>query len=169
VRLETPIGPLVVAATEFGIARVSFGGADHADDGPPAILAEARRQLGEYFTGQRQHFSLPLDWSRSSGYQQRVLQELYAGVGFGQTATYGDLAACTGEPEAARAVGVAMATNPIPIVVPCHRVIASGGQLGGFGGGLEMKRWLLTHEGALPPTLFPIDVPAQVPGQARSR
>jgi methylated-DNA-[protein]-cysteine S-methyltransferase len=163
-RIDTPIGPLVVSTTEVGVVRVTFGGADRADGGPAPMLAEVRRQLEQYFAGSREVFELPIDWSRTSGYQQRVLQELYASVGFGQTMTYGELAARTGDPEAARAVGVAMATNPIPVVVPCHRVVASGGELGGFGGGLEMKRWLLTHEGAMPPTLFPIDVAASGPG-----
>jgi methylated-DNA-[protein]-cysteine S-methyltransferase len=156
-RVETPIGHLVVAATEAGLARVSFGGPDRGEDGPPSTLTEAQRQLDAYFAGRRQAFDLPLDWSRTSGFQRRVLQTLYAEIGFGHTVTYGVLAAMAGRPEAARAVGVAMATNPIPVVVPCHRVVASGGALGGFGGGLEMKRWLLTHEGALPPTLFPIE------------
>jgi methylated-DNA-[protein]-cysteine S-methyltransferase len=156
-RLETPIGPLVVGATEAGLATVSFGGTDEGEDGPASTLDEVGRQLDAYFAGHRPAFDLPLDWSRTSGFQRRVLQTLYAEIGFGHTVTYGDLATMAGRPEAARAVGVAMATNPIPIVVPCHRVVASGGALGGFGGGLEMKRWLLTHEGALPPTLFPIE------------
>ncbi len=161
-RVETPIGPLVVVATEEGLVGVSFGGDDRtapgrADDGPPAVLAEVRLQLDAYFTGQRQAFDLPLDWTSTSGFQQRVLRVLFEDVGFGQTITYGQLAAAAGHPEASRAVGIAMASNPIPVVVPCHRVVASGGQLGGFGGGLERKRWLLTHEGALPPMLFPIE------------
>lgn len=158
--LDTPIGPLEVAATDEGLARVSFGGPELPDDGPPAALAEIRRQLDEYFAGRREVFDLPVDWSSTSGFQRLALEELFTGIGFGETISYGQLAARTGHPEASRAVGVAMATNPIPVVLPCHRVLASGGQLGGFGGGLEMKRWLLTHEGALPPTLFPIDVPA---------
>jgi methylated-DNA-[protein]-cysteine S-methyltransferase len=157
VRIDSPIGPLVVLATEAGLAQVSFGGPDSTEDGPPATLAEVRRQLDAYFAGRRRAFDLPLDWVRTSGFQRRVLQELSAEVGFGHTITYGELAARAGHPEAARAVGIAMATNPMPLVVPCHRVVAGGGQLGGFGGGLEMKRWLLTHEGALPPTLFPIE------------
>jgi methylated-DNA-[protein]-cysteine S-methyltransferase len=160
-RLQSPIGALVVAASETGLVRVSFGGSDQAAEGPPAVLAEVRRQFDDYFAGRRQRFDLPLDWSRTSGFQRRVLEDLYGEVGFGDTVTYGELAARAEHPEASRAVGVAMATNPLPIVVPCHRVVASGGQLGGFGGGfaggLEIKRWLLTHEGALPPTLFPID------------
>lgn len=161
-RVETPIGPLVVVATEEGLVGVSFGGDDRvapgrADDGPPAVLAEVRRQLDAYFAGQRQAFDLPLDWASTSGFQKRVLRVLFEDVRFGQTITYGQLAAAAGHPEASRAVGIAMASNPIPVVVPCHRVVASGGQLGGFGGGLERKRWLLTHEGALPPMLFPIE------------
>jgi methylated-DNA-[protein]-cysteine S-methyltransferase len=157
--LDTPIGPLGIAATEVGLVRVSFGG--HLDgwseDGPADTLAEVRHQIEAYFAGHRRSFDLPLDWSLTSGFQRRVLRELSGAVGFGATVTYGDLAARVDHPEAARAVGIAMATNPLPVVVPCHRVVASGGQLGGFGGGLEMKRWLLTHEGALPPTLFPIE------------
>jgi methylated-DNA-[protein]-cysteine S-methyltransferase len=163
--LQTPIGPLGIAATEAGLVRVSFGG--HPEGTPmgseasPDVLAEVQGQLEAYFASRRRSFDLPLDWSLTSGFQRRVLQELYAAVEFGDTVTYGELASRVGHPEAARAVGIAMATNPLPVVVPCHRVVASGGQLGGFGGGLEMKRWLLTHEGALPPTLFPIENVAQ--------
>ncbi|MQA08583.1 MAG: methylated-DNA--[protein]-cysteine S-methyltransferase [Pseudonocardiaceae bacterium] len=156
-RVQTPIGPLVVAATEDGLAGVAFGGDDREPDGPPEALAEVRRQLEEYFAGRRRVFELPLDWSSMSPFHRQVLRALFDEVGFGHTATYGELAALVGHPDASRAVGIAMATNPIPIVVPCHRVVASGGQLGGFGGGLETKRWLLTHEGVLPPTLFPIN------------
>jgi methylated-DNA-[protein]-cysteine S-methyltransferase len=159
-RVETPIGPLVVTATEVGLVGVSFGGVSGKDvgkNGPPSVLAEVRRQLDDYFAGRRRSFDLPLDWSRTSGFQRTVLQELHAEIGFGRTVTYGELAARVGHPEASRAVGIAMASNPLPVVVPCHRVVASGGKLGGFGGGLETKRWLLTHEGSLPPTLFPIE------------
>jgi methylated-DNA-[protein]-cysteine S-methyltransferase len=97
-------------------------------------------------------FTLPIDWSRVDGFRERVLSTLYDGVPFGSLISYGDLSARAGDPTAARAVGEAMAANPYPIVVPCHRVVANDG-LGGFGGGLDMKRWLLAHEGVLPPML----------------
>jgi methylated-DNA-[protein]-cysteine S-methyltransferase len=114
----------------------------------PARLDLVRRQLDEYFAGHRRRFEVPLDRRLSRGYRLAVLEEL-SRVPFGQTVSYKDLAERTGKPNASRAVGTAMATNPIPIVVPCHRVLRSGGALGGYGGGLETKVWLLRHEGAL--------------------
>ena len=100
------------------------------------------RQIAEYAAGKRRRFQTRLDWSLARGFQQRVLAEL-AKVRFGHTLSYGELARRAGKPGAARAVGGAMAKNPIPLVVPCHRVLAAGGKLGGFGGGLALKRALL--------------------------
>lgn len=153
--VDTPIGAMYVAANDAGIARIRLpGGSPPATLGAPVSdgLARACGQIGEYFDGTRTEFDLPIDWSRVSGFRRSVLETLYARVRLGSVVSYGDLAAQAGEPGAAREVGEIMATNPYPIVVPCHRVVASDG-LGGYGGGLEMKRWLLAHEGVLPPML----------------
>jgi methylated-DNA-[protein]-cysteine S-methyltransferase len=156
---DTPVGPLALAATPVGLVRVGFGHEDEMLDelasevSPrvvrlPARLDAVRRQLDEYFAGRRRRFEVPLDRRLSRGYRLAVLEEL-SRVPYGQTVSYKDLAERTGKPNASRAVGTAMATNPIPIVVPCHRVLRTGGALGGYGGGLETKVWLLRHEGAL--------------------
>jgi methylated-DNA-[protein]-cysteine S-methyltransferase len=158
--LATPIGPLTLGATERGLIQVIFG--DRPDrvarvplavTDEPAWLAPARAQLGEYFAGERREFDLPLDWGLISGFARDVLGVLYREVGFGQVVTYQDLADAVGQPGGARAVGAAMGANPIPVVVPCHRCLAADG-LGGFGGGLEIKRRLLELEGILPVALF---------------
>jgi methylated-DNA-[protein]-cysteine S-methyltransferase len=156
---DSPVGTLTLAATPEGIVRIGFGDEDRmlADLATnvsarvvrlPARLDDLRRQLDEYFAGSRRRFDLPLDRRLSHGYRLTVLEEL-SDVPFGQTVSYKDLAERTGNPKASRAVGTAMATNPIPIVVPCHRVLRTGGALGGYGGGLDAKVWLLRHEGAL--------------------
>ncbi|MGW2559735.1 methylated-DNA--[protein]-cysteine S-methyltransferase [Streptomyces sp. NPDC001514] len=120
----------------------------------PVLLAEPIRQLAEYFAGRRRDFELPLDWSLSSGFNRQVLRELASGVPYGSVVGYGDLADRVGQPGAAQAVGAAMGSNPLPVVVPCHRVVEKDGGLGGFGGGLETKRKLLALEGVLPQPLF---------------
>ncbi|MBZ4014903.1 methylated-DNA--[protein]-cysteine S-methyltransferase [Streptomyces purpurogeneiscleroticus] len=167
--LDTPIGPLLLAGTDTGLALVVF----HADDrartrslarlrgafGTEPVAAipavdTAAAELVAYFAGELRDFSVPLDWSLSSGFNERVLRELAARVPYGTVVGYQDLADRVGEPGAARAVGAAMGSNPLPVVVPCHRVVESGGGLGGFGGGLETKRQLLALEGVLPQPLF---------------
>jgi methylated-DNA-[protein]-cysteine S-methyltransferase len=160
--LSTPVGPVSVGASAAGVAQVRFGAPPRAHDAEAsgAALAEAaRRQLTEYFSGQRRDFELPLDWSATAGPQREVLRVLADSVGYGQTIRYGQLASRAGLTAAddtvpARAVGKIMGSNPIPVIVPCHRVLASDG-LGGYSGGagVEVKRWLLILEGALPPTL----------------
>ena len=156
---DTPIGPLLVAATDAGLVRVAF---DREDDDAilqdlatriaprvvraPTRLDEVRRELDEYFDGRRDHFELPIDWRLSRGFRKTVLEHLYADVPYGRTVSYLELATIVGNPKASRAVGTAMATNPIPIVVPCHRVLRTGGNLGGYGGGLETKVKLLALE-----------------------
>ncbi len=156
---DTPIGPLTLAATEAGVVKIAFGADDAEVDeiaatvSPrvvrlPRRLDVVRRELDEYFAGRRHDFDVPLDRRLSHGYRLAVLEEL-SRVRFGETVSYKDLAERTGHPKASRAVGTAMATNPIPIVVPCHRVLRTGGGLGGYGGGLDTKAWLLRHEGAL--------------------
>jgi methylated-DNA-[protein]-cysteine S-methyltransferase len=168
-RTTAPIGPLLLAATERGLVNVVFHaddaaartaldrmrrglGTDPVEDAAP--LADALAQLRAYFDGDLRAFSLALDLRLTTGFNRRVLQALADRVAYGQVASYQDLADWVGEPGAARAVGVAMATNPLPVVIPCHRVVESGGGLGGFGGGLETKRELLALEGVLPPALF---------------
>jgi len=159
-RIDTPVGPLVGAATDAGLVRVALSADEpiveelSAAISPrvlesPAKLDSIRRQLDEYFAGRRTTFSLQIDWQLSHGFRQMVLQTLFSQVRFGQVVSYAELAQRVGNPKASRAVGSAMATNPVPIVVPCHRVLRSGGSIGNYGGGVEMKRQLLTHEGAL--------------------
>jgi len=156
---DSPIGPLLVAATDAGLVRLAFEGEGHDDvlEGlaarvaprvlaSPARLDPVRRELDEYFEGRRHQFGVPLDWRLSSGFRKAVLELLHADVPYGRTVSYLDLATMAGNPKASRAVGTAMATNPIPIVVPCHRVLRTGGNLGGYGGGLAAKVALLELE-----------------------
>ncbi len=160
--VDSPVGRLTLAATEAGLCTVSFAPpelalADLARRISPRILELPRRldepcrQLAEYFDGQRTVFDIDIDRRLSRGFRSEVLRAL-EGVEWGRTVSYRDLAATVGRPTATRAVGSAMATNPLPIVVPCHRVLRTGGALGGYAGGLDAKRWLLAHEGApVPP------------------
>jgi len=153
--VDSPVGELFVAATDRGLCRVSYF-VDRAEDevvrlfGPRLLrvpLDDVRRELDEYFEGRRRTFDLPLDL-RVAAFHEEVLHEL-ARVPYGSTTTYGALAAKVGHPRAARAIGTVMNRNPIPIVLPCHRVIGSNGSLTGYGGGLEAKRRLLELEGVL--------------------
>jgi len=167
----TDIGPLLLAATRDGLVNVVFHATEPVRDkaldrlasrlgGEPVeapgspLLAEPIRQVKAYFEGRRRDFELPLDWSLISGFNRQVLRELAAEVPYGSVVGYGDLAGRVGQPGAAQAVGVAMGSNPLPVVVPCHRVVESDGGIGGFGGGLETKRKLLALEGVLPEPLF---------------
>lgn len=161
--VRTPIGRLFIACTPVGVVRVAFEHEPRALEhltarrrftvvDEPARTASARRQIEEYVAGRRTRFDLPVDWSLTSGRQRQVLQVLHASVPFGEVVTYGQLAGRSGSGVPARGVGAIMGSNPVPLIVPCHRVVASDG-LGGFGGGVEVKRWLLTLEGVLPPTL----------------
>ena len=158
--LDTPVGPLLLAATPAGLVRVAYASEDHdavlqalADRisprvlRAPARLAPAVRQLEEYFAGRRTAFDLPLDLRLSAGFRRAVLGRLRE-VGYGTTASYAALAAAAGNPRAVRAVGSACATNPLPVVVPCHRVVRSDGALGGYVGGPTAKRTLLDLEAA---------------------
>jgi methylated-DNA-[protein]-cysteine S-methyltransferase len=158
--LDTPVGTLLLAATEEGLVRVAYDREDHdavlaklADAVSPRILrAPARldpatRQLAEYFDGARQAFELPLDFRLARGFRLAVLNHLPA-IGYGRTESYAQVAAAAGSPRAVRAVGTACATNPLPVVVPCHRVVRSDGSFGGYVGGEDAKRTLLTLEAA---------------------
>jgi methylated-DNA-[protein]-cysteine S-methyltransferase len=158
---ETPVGALLVAATARGLVRVAFPG-ESPDDiltelsrevsprvlESPARLDDARRELDQYFERRRERFELPIDWRLSHGFRNRALREL-ARIPYGRTITYTELASRAGNPRAQRAAGSACGANPIPIVVPCHRVVRTGGAIGNYGGGPEVKEFLLGLEGAL--------------------
>jgi methylated-DNA-[protein]-cysteine S-methyltransferase len=118
----------------------------------PAALDPVKRELEEYFAGSRRRFDLPLDWSLITPFAKRVLRKT-AAIPYGGHLSYAEVAAEAGSPRGARAAGNALGSNPIPIVIPCHRVLHSGGGLGGYGGGLERKRYLLELEGALTPRM----------------
>ncbi|HVF77912.1 MAG TPA: methylated-DNA--[protein]-cysteine S-methyltransferase [Solirubrobacteraceae bacterium] len=164
--VDSPAGRLVAVATPRGLARLAYelenGGLDTILDEAalklspaiveaPARLDAVRRELDEYFEGRREEFDIPLDWALSTpGFRRLVLQEC-ARIPFGATRTYKEMAIAAGSPRAFRAAGGALGSNPIPIIVPCHRVLASGGGLGGYTGGLDRKRLLLGIEA---PTLF---------------
>ena len=158
--VDSPVGALLLAATELGLVRVAYASEGHdtvlqslADKISPRILrAPGRletvaRQLDEYFAAKRQEFSVPLDWRLSAGFRNTVLRHLPE-IGYGRTASYAAVARLAGNPNAVRAVGSACATNPLPVVVPCHRVVRSDGAMGGYLGGPEAKRFLLTLEAA---------------------
>jgi methylated-DNA-[protein]-cysteine S-methyltransferase len=154
--VDSPFGELLVAATDRGLCRIWFDPEGQEEElarlfGLRVLrspLDEVRRELDEYFAGRRRHFDLEPDLRGLSDYNQKVLTEL-ARVDYGRTTTYGALAALTGNPRAARAVGTIMNRNPIPIVLPCHRVVGASGSLTGYAGGLDRKEQLLRLEGAL--------------------
>jgi methylated-DNA-[protein]-cysteine S-methyltransferase len=158
--VDSPVGPLLVAASTRGLLRVSFDPDPEYElarlarlAGPrvlraPGAVDDVRRELNEYFEERRTSFDLKLDLRGVTPFGTRVLGEL-ALVPYGHTATYGELAARAGKPGAARAVGTIMNRNPVPIVLPCHRIVGSTGALVGYGGGLERKELLLRLEGAL--------------------
>ena len=160
---ESPVGPLYTEVTPKGVRRVDLlsperalgsrtrtfipsSEAEPSDAEEREILQALATQIDEYFDGSRPDFDLPLDIDTGSQFQQRILQTI-AGIPHGEVLSYAEVAIHAGFPNAFRAVGSACGANPIALVVPCHRVVASGGKLGGYGGGLEMKVWLLRHEG----------------------
>ena len=158
--VDGPVGRLLLAATPAGLVRVAF-----ANEGEDAVLQEladrvsprvlplasrlddTARELDEYFAGRRRSFDVPLDWQLSSGFRRDVLSHLAVDVAYGHTTSYAGLATLSGSPRAVRAVGTACATNPIPVVVPCHRVVRSDGSMGRYRGGEEAKHALLELEG----------------------
>lgn len=144
--IKSPIGPLTLVEEGGALVQVVFDGdpviAGREEDSP--LLREAERQLTAYFAGHLQVFSLPLR-TEGTPFQEKVWRALQQ-IPYGETRTYGELAASIGQPAAARAVGGANHRNPLPIVIPCHRVVAAHGGLGGYGGGLDKKRWLLALE-----------------------
>ena len=156
--LDTPVGPLLLAATAQGLVRVAFEREDFdavlaalASRVSPRVLEAPRRldeaavELEEYFTGTRRRFDLPLDRALSTGFREKV-QRVLPRIDYGSTRSYKEIAELVGSPRAVRAVGTACATNPLPIVVPCHRVLRTDGALGGYIGGLDAKTALLTLE-----------------------
>ncbi|HEY3465461.1 MAG TPA: methylated-DNA--[protein]-cysteine S-methyltransferase [Amycolatopsis sp.] len=158
--VDSPVGTLLLAATERGLVKVAFASQDHdavlvalaAEISPrilrtPARLDPAVRQLEEYFAGKRKTFDVPLDLRLARGFRLSVLEHLPE-IAYGHTESYAEVAAATGSPKAVRAVGTACARNPLPVVVPCHRVVRSDGSYGQYAGGEEAKRVLLTLEAA---------------------
>jgi methylated-DNA-[protein]-cysteine S-methyltransferase len=158
--VDTPLGSLLLAATPAGLVRVAYESQDHdavlatlADRISPRVLrAPARldtvaRELDDYFAGRRHTFDLPLDLRLAHGFRREVLTHL-RDIGYGSTASYAVVAAATGRPKAVRAVGTACAVNPLPIVIPCHRVVRSDGSTGAYVGGVPAKQTLLDLEAA---------------------
>ena len=158
--IDSPVGSLLLAATEQGLVRVAYDVQDHdqalaslADTVSPRILRaparldEVARQLDEYFAGKRRRFDLALDFRLADGFRRSVLRHL-PDIGYGHTESYAQVATAAGSPRAVRAVGTACARNPLPVVVPCHRVIRSDGSLGQYAGGAAAKETLLQLEGA---------------------
>ena len=162
--MDSPLGRLVIAVTERGLVQLSY--ADRYDAalqdlarrlGPrvlrrPGRTDDVRRQLDEYFAGRRRDFDTPLDWALVHGFGKRVLEATLA-IPFGHVSTYQAVAAEAGNPRASRATGNALGANPIPIIIPCHRVLRTGGGFGGYTGGLHRKEHLLQLEGARPARL----------------
>ncbi len=150
----SPYGDVTVVVTDVGLHEISLPGDDQPDEplGPPD--RHIARQLDEWFAARRHAFDLALDLQGVEGFRRTVLETLAAEVPWGETVSYGELAALAGRPRAARAVGSAMRHNPIPFVIPCHRVIAAGNKIGGYGGGrnaIPLKRELLAREGGPTP------------------
>jgi methylated-DNA-[protein]-cysteine S-methyltransferase len=159
--IDSPFGRLLLAATKRGLVRVAF-----PEEGTDSVLERlagrispriveasgaldgVRRELDEYFGGRRRQFQLSLDWALVGPFGRRVLRAT-SEIPYGGVLSYREVAAEAGSPRGSRAAGNALGANPIPIVIPCHRVLRSGGALGGYGGGVERKRWLLELEGAL--------------------
>ncbi len=160
--VDTPLGGFTVASTVDGVVSVDFrahrpravnGGAVRPGGPSDTVLDDSCRLIGEWASGSPVDFTVPIDWTLTSGVQRDVLQLLYAEVPYGETITYGDLADRAGLPGGARLVGQIMGSNPIPVIVPCHRVLAADG-IGGYGPGVELKRRILVVEGVLQPSLF---------------
>jgi methylated-DNA-[protein]-cysteine S-methyltransferase len=156
----SPVGELLVAVTPRGLIRLAYNAEEEADTvldelarrvsprvvEAPSALDEVRRELDEYFAGRRKAFDMPVDWRLHDGFGRRVLRAT-ARIPFGEVLTYGQIAAKAGSPRGSRAAGNALGSNRIPIVVPCHRVVRSGGKIGGYTGGIERKEYLLELEG----------------------
>lgn len=142
--IDSPIGDLTLAVDDVGLCRVHFGGSDRPVDTDP-LLTETAEQLKAYFAGELQDFTLPLSVPGGSAFERAVWDQMRK-IPYGEMQTYGDVAKIVGDAGAARAVGVACNRNPLPIVVPCHRIVGAGGKMVGFGGGIPTKRHLLELE-----------------------
>ncbi len=156
--MDSPVGTLLLIATPKGIVRIAFE-TENRDDvlgevaehvsprilEAPRRLDPLRRELDRYFAGKLRDFDVPIDWTLTGDFARRVLRRT-ARIPYGSVASYGEVAMDVGTPRGARAVGNALGSNPIPVVVPCHRVVRTGGAIGGYGGGLPRKRWLLALE-----------------------
>jgi methylated-DNA-[protein]-cysteine S-methyltransferase len=162
--MDSPVGTLLLMATPKGLVRIAFESenrddvfAEVAEQLSPRILESprrldpVRRELDRYFAGKLRDFEVPIDWSLTGKFARSVLRRT-AKIPYGDVATYGEVAFEIGTPRGARAVGNALGSNPIPVVVPCHRVVRAGGAIGGYGGGLPRKQWLLALETAEPAT-----------------
>lgn len=163
--VDSPFGTLTAAVTEQGLVRLAFP-EEPLDEvlerlaqklsprivEAPGRFEQVRRELDEYFAGSRRDFDVPLDRVLMSAFAKRVLAATSA-IPYGSVSTYTEMATEAGSPRGSRAAGNALGSNPIPVIVPCHRVLRTGGNLGGYGGGLDRKRWLLELEGALTPEL----------------
>jgi methylated-DNA-[protein]-cysteine S-methyltransferase len=160
--VDSPVGRLLVASTPKGLVRLGFSTEDHEDVleelaarisprviEAPARLDTIRRELDEYFEGHRKRFTTKLDWTLTGGGFRHEILKNTAAIPYGKTSTYMEMATKAGNRKAYRAAGNALGSNPIPVVVPCHRVLATSGGLGGYGGGLPVKQMLLRLEGAL--------------------
>jgi methylated-DNA-[protein]-cysteine S-methyltransferase len=160
-QVGSPFGELLIAATDLGLVRLAFPEQDTDQIleslalrisprvlEAPAALDAIRRELDEYFSGARRDFELKLDWKLIGGFARNVLSATST-IPYGSLSSYGAVAAEAGSPSGSRAAGNALGSNPIPIVIPCHRVLRGSGELGGYAGGAERKHWLLAHEGAL--------------------
>jgi methylated-DNA-[protein]-cysteine S-methyltransferase len=157
--VDSPIGQLVLVATRTGLLRVGFDNElgvleELADRVSPRIieyparLTDARRELDQYFAGQRSDFTIPLDWLLIEGFRRRVLTAT-AEIPYGTVSTYLEISRRAGQPKGARAAGQALGGNPLPLVIPCHRVLRTGGGMGGYAGGVDRKEYLLRLEGAV--------------------
>lgn len=163
-KLDSPVGTLLLAATPAGLVRLAYLDGEQEDAvldeiaarvsprvlSVPAKLDEPRRELDQYFDGRRHEFELALDWQLMSAFARRILRAT-AAIPYGTVSSYKQVATAAGSPRSSRAAGNALGSNPIPIVIPCHRVVHSDGGLGGYTGGLARKRTLLTIERAMPP------------------
>ena len=149
-RQSSPFGELTVVVSDRGVREISLPGDDQPDADAGKPDRTVARQLTDWFTGKRHAFDLTLDLEGIEGFRRVALETLACEVAWGETVTYGELAGLAGRPRAARAVGSAMRDNPLPFVIPCHRVVAAGGRIGGYGGGrnaVSLKRCLLEREG----------------------
>ena len=149
-RQPSPFGDVTVVVSERGVREISLPGDDQPDGDLGVADALVKRQLDEWFVGKRHAFDFTIDLDGVEGFRRTVLETLAHGVSWGEIVTYGELAGMAGRPRAARAVGSAMRDNPLPFVIPCHRVVAAGGRIGGYGGGrnaVALKRKLLEREG----------------------